>query len=239
MSKGHTYIIASEETYEQGDIIFEEGDSGDWIYIILPGSVELSKTVQGHKYVLEVLRSDDIFGELENIAKTKRITAASALDATTVGIIEREFIDKEFNRLSQQFRNVLETMVARNQKLIERAAKFTQRAEPRIQRVLSVTYKHQNAFMQAYTANISSGGLFIKTENFLNPGNQFLLKLQLPNISNPIQLECEVLWSRKKEKSLPDQPPGMGVKFTKISKTDYQILKQYIADALREEAGVR
>ena len=236
MSKGHAYIIASEETYEHGDIVFEEGDSGDWIYVILSGSVELSRMVQGHKYVLDVLRSGDIFGELENIAKTKRITAARALDATTLGVIERELIDREFNGLSQQFRNVLETMVARNQKLIERAAKFTERAEPRIQRVLSVTYKHQKAFMQAYTANISSGGLFIKTENFLNPGNQFLLKLQLPNISNPIQLQCEVLWARKKEKSLPNQPPGMGVKFTKISKTDYQILKQYIEDALREEA---
>ena len=56
----------------------------------------------------------------------------------------------------------------------------------------------------------------------------------------PLQIECEVVWDRKKEKSLPNQPAGMGVKFTKISKTDYQILKEFIADALKdEEEGIR
>ena len=238
MSKNHTYIIASEETSQHGDIIFEEGDSGDWIYVILSGSVELSRTVQGHKYVINILRSGDIFGELENFGKIKRMTTAIAIGDTTLGIIDREFIDKEYNQLSQQFRNILESMVARNQKLIERAAIFTERAEPRDQRALSVTYKHRNALMQAYTGNVSSGGLFLKTENFLNPGTLFLLKLQLPNISKPIQIQCEVIWAIKKERSLPNQPPGMGVKFTKMSKTDYQILEQFIADAMREEAEI-
>ena len=160
MSKGHTYIIASEEIFQNGDIIFEEGDSGDWIYIILSGSVELSRTIEGYKYIIEVLRTDDIFGELENIGKIKRMTTAIAIGDATLGIIERDFIDKEYNRLSQQFRNILESMVIRNQKLIKRAAIFTQRSEPRGQRVLSVTYKHRNALMQAYTGDVSAGGLF-------------------------------------------------------------------------------
>ena len=85
MSKGHTYIIASEEIFQNGDIIFEEGDSGDWIYIILSGSVELSRTIEGYKYIIEVLRTDDIFGELENIGKIKRMTTAIAIGDATLG----------------------------------------------------------------------------------------------------------------------------------------------------------
>ena len=239
MSESHAYIIASEETFQPGDIIFEEGDSGDWVYVILSGSVELSRTVQGHKYIIQILRSGDIFGEFENIGKIKRMTSAHSIGVTTLGVIDRDFIDKEYNQLSQQFRSILESMVDRNKKLIQRAVKFTERTEPRVQKVLSVTYQRRNDFMQAYTANISSGGLFLKTENFLNPGSQFLLKLQLPNISNSIQIHCEVVWARKNEKSLPNQPAGMGVKFTKISKTDYQILKQFIADATKDKAEMR
>ena len=239
MSKGHAYIIATEETFHHGDIIFEEGDSGDWIYVILSGSVELSRTVQGYKYTIEILKAGDIFGELENLGKIKRMTTAIAIGDATLGVIERGFIDREFNRLSQQFRNILESMITRNQKLIERAAIFTQRAEPRVKRMLSVTYKHRNALMQAYTGDVSSGGLFLKTENFLIPGTQFFLKLQLPNVPKPLQIQCQVVWAIKRESSLPNQPPGMGVKFTKISKNDHQILKQFLADALKEEAGVR
>ena len=36
------FTIASEETYPDGKMIFQEGSSGDWVYVILSGSVEIS-----------------------------------------------------------------------------------------------------------------------------------------------------------------------------------------------------
>ena len=48
--------IAIDETYHDGQIIFEEGSSGDWVYIIQSGSVEISKMVNNiidrHSYLL-------------------------------------------------------------------------------------------------------------------------------------------------------------------------------------------
>jgi len=228
MKKKQIYVITEEEKYQYGDIIFDEGNSGDWVYVILSGSVEISKTAQGHKYILEVLKPGDVFGEIENITRMKRITTARAIADTIVGVIDRQFIDKECSQLSRQFRSILESMATRNRKLIDRVVSFTERTEPRAQRVLSVKYQDRKAFLQAYTANISKGGLFIKTDNFLNPGNQFLLRLQLSHLSKSLEIQCEVVWARKRESSQPDLPPGMGVKFTRISKTDYQILKQSI-----------
>ena len=148
-----------------------------------------------------------------------------------MGIIDRQFIDKEYNQLSQQIRSILESMATRHRNLIDRVVSFTERTEPRAQRVLSVTYQDRKAFLQAYTADVSRGGLFIKTENFLNPGKQFLLRLQISHLSKPLEIQCEVVWARKRESSQPNLPPGMGVKFTRISKTDYQILKQFIGAA--------
>ena len=228
MKRKQIYIIADEEKYQYGNIIFNEGDSGDWVYVILSGSVEVSKTVKGHKYILEILKPGDVFGEIENITRTKRITTARAIGDTIVGLIDRQFIDKECSQLSQQFRSILASMATRNRKLIDRVVSFSERVDPRTQRVLSVRYQDRQAFLQAYTANIGNGGLFIKTDNFLNPGNQFLLRLQVPHLPKPLEIHCEVVWARKREISQPDQPPGMGVKFIKISKTDYQLLKQFI-----------
>ena len=38
------YDLASEETFKKGDTIFKENSAGDWVYLILSGSVEISKT---------------------------------------------------------------------------------------------------------------------------------------------------------------------------------------------------
>lgn len=58
------YPIASEEQYADGQIIFREGSWGDWVYVIKHGSVEISKTIGAKTYVLSVLESGEVLGEL-------------------------------------------------------------------------------------------------------------------------------------------------------------------------------
>ena len=231
MERKIQYNIANEETYKDGQIIFKEDSPGDWIYVILPGSVEISKDVRGQKDIIEKLQPGDVFGELGFIGGIKRIATARAVGETTIGVIDRELLEKEYNQLSGQFRSLLEIIVLRFKKLLDRASDFTRRADPRVPKVLSLTYKVRQAFVQAYTANVSASGFFIKTENPLIPGDQFLLKLQLPGAPDPLQIKCEVIWDRKKEQSQPGQPPGMGVKFCEISKKNYEFLKEYIQTA--------
>ena len=57
------FYVASEETYEDGQVIVEEGGSGDWIYVVLAGRVELSKTVGGKKFVIEWIKPGEVFGD--------------------------------------------------------------------------------------------------------------------------------------------------------------------------------
>ena len=58
-----------KEKYKDGDIIFEEGSSGDWIYVVESGAVEISKIMHGEKEVLLELGPGEIIGELGFITK--------------------------------------------------------------------------------------------------------------------------------------------------------------------------
>ncbi|MCK4486381.1 MAG: cyclic nucleotide-binding domain-containing protein, partial [Desulfobacterales bacterium] len=58
------FDIASEETYQDGQIIIKEGSTGDWVYVILSGTVEISRTVGAKKFVIELLKPEEVFGEL-------------------------------------------------------------------------------------------------------------------------------------------------------------------------------
>lgn len=223
------YNIAEEENYQDGQIIFKENSSGDWIYVVLSGAVEISKYVQGQKYIISVLQPGEVFGELGFIGVTKRTATARAIGNTTLGIIDREFLEKEYNQLSGQFRSIIEVITKRFKEMLDRTCAFTKRAEPRFEKSLSLVYKDREAFFRAYTGNVSTGGLYIKTENPLNPGDEIFLKLQLPGVSDALHIKCEVVWARPPAESRSDKPAGMGVKFIQISKKDHQFLKQYLS----------
>ncbi|HEX7534285.1 MAG TPA: cyclic nucleotide-binding domain-containing protein [Syntrophales bacterium] len=111
--------IATYETYQDGQIIFEEGSHGDWIYAIESGAVELSKSIKGGRAVIAVLESGDIFGEIAFLAHIPRTATARAVGETTVGLIDRAFLDSEYNKLSQHFQVILRTLSLRLKRATE------------------------------------------------------------------------------------------------------------------------
>jgi len=115
------FQTAIEENYMDGQIIFEEGSSGDWIYVIESGAVEISKIMDGEKVVLVVLEPGEVIGELGFITKTPRTATATAVGDTTVGIIDPIFFEQEFNKLSAGFQAVLTSLATRLKKTTETA----------------------------------------------------------------------------------------------------------------------
>ena len=107
------FQTAIEEKYKDGDIIFEEGSSGDWIYVVESGAVEISKIIHGEKEVLLELGPGEIIGELGFITKMPRTATATAVGDTTVGIIDPISFEQEFNRLSPDFQAVLISLATR------------------------------------------------------------------------------------------------------------------------------
>jgi CRP/FNR family cyclic AMP-dependent transcriptional regulator len=222
------FTYASEETYDDGYVIIKEGTSGDWIYVVLSGAVEISKTINGRKYVIDVLKPGEIFGEVSFLGVKKRTATATAVGQTTLGIVDRTALDVEFNELSSDLRNILMAMARRFEKLVNRVVEFSSRSDIRVQRTLSLTYKDRMAFVRSYIGNVSSGGLFIKTDKPLPQGEQFLLRLQLPDLMEPLKISCEVVWARSAGQATAREPAGMGVKFIEMSKKDSELLKHYM-----------
>ncbi len=110
------FQIASYETFQDGQIIFQEGTHGDWIYVIEEGSVEISKKMRGRRVVIEILPRGEIFGEMAFISKMPRTATATAIGETTVGIIDRDYYDHEFNKMPDDFRQVFNTVATRLKK---------------------------------------------------------------------------------------------------------------------------
>jgi uncharacterized protein (TIGR02266 family) len=228
------FNIVSEETYHHGEVIFKDGSPGDWVYVVQNGSVEISKTLDGKKYVIEVLEKGDVFGEVGFIGGMGRISTATAIGDTTVGIVDKEFLTNEFNKLSEDFRLILVAVAHRVKKMTDRATRYSARKEPRVARVLPVVFKIGEKYIKGYLGNMSTWGLFIRTDNPLNPGHKFSLKLNLPGIKETLKLKCEVVWTRTKSEGA-HRPRGMGIKFRDIDMQDYRTLKQYISEQGTEE----
>ncbi len=230
------FLFSSEETYQDGQTIFEGGASGNWVYIILSGSVEICRMGKGKKFVLEILKEGEVFGELSFLGNIKRTATVRAIGETTVGIIDRDSLDEEYNKLSSDFRSILITVANRFKTMIDRTSEVSDRRAPRVPRALSLSYKDQESFAKAYTGNVSGGGLFIRTKKPLGQGEQFVLNLQLAGLPNPLKIKCEVAWARRQAEDAGKRPPGMGVKFIEMNKKDEQTLNHYLKAAV---SGIR
>ncbi len=222
------FTLASEEFYTDGQTIISEGSPGDWVYVVLSGTVEITKNVEGRTVVVEALQEGEVFGELGFLGAVKRTATARALGDTVLGIVDRASLDAEFNKLSSDFRTILAAIVKRFQKMVTKISDSSNRTESRVPKALSLTYKDKNAFIRAYTSNISKRGLFIKTEKPLGKGEEFLLRLQLPGLSDPLKIKCAVIWRRLSGGTAGAGPSGMGIRFTEMSEGDRRTIAQYM-----------
>lgn len=76
-----------------GEFIFQEGDLGDFAYIVEEGEIEISTTIDGKLLVLNLLGPGSLFGELALIDGRCRSASARATQNTLLTIITPEQIE--------------------------------------------------------------------------------------------------------------------------------------------------
>lgn len=75
--------------FEQGEVIFSEGDKGDKMYVIRSGEIEVERDGK----IVETLSAGGIFGEMALIDGSPRAATARAKTACEVApISERSFL---------------------------------------------------------------------------------------------------------------------------------------------------
>jgi type IV pilus assembly protein PilZ len=89
-------------------------------------------------------------------------------------------------------------------------------------------FKDRASFIKAQAGNISKGGMFIRTKKPLGRGEQFVLKLQLPDLPDPMEIACQVAWMRGPSEESEQSPAGMGIQFRDMSPEMKKTLDRYV-----------
>lgn len=86
-------------SFDPDDIIFQEEDTGNSMYIIQTGKVEISKESNGSKIILAVLDKGSVFGEMALIDGRARSATATAVTATQCLEISRMLFKKHLEEV--------------------------------------------------------------------------------------------------------------------------------------------
>ncbi|MCX7875813.1 MAG: Crp/Fnr family transcriptional regulator [Melioribacteraceae bacterium] len=87
--------VGLRKTYNKGETILLEDETGTALFIIIKGKVKVSRTSNdGKEVIFSILNENDFFGEMAILDGQKRSATVSALEPSEVFIIQRnDFID--------------------------------------------------------------------------------------------------------------------------------------------------
>lgn len=91
-----------ERKYKAGTKIFSEGILGEAMYIVVSGSVKITRAVNGREKELVTLRSGEFFGEIAMLEYVSRTASATTLTEVSLMEVTRE----EFNGLLSESPNI-------------------------------------------------------------------------------------------------------------------------------------
>jgi len=87
------------KSFEAGDVLFNEGDAGDEMFVIQTGKIRISKRIGQAQRTLAVLGPGDFVGEMSILNNKPRTATATAVETTQTVLISAK---------------TLESMIARN-----------------------------------------------------------------------------------------------------------------------------
>ena len=116
------------------------------------------------------------------------------------------------------------------------------RQEFRVPIELKVEYKKLNTFFADYTKNISKGGTFIRTRKPLDIGTEFLFKLVIPKLKDPLSIRGQVRWIKREGEPSPegvpeDHEPGMGIRFLFEHQDERKALEETVEKLMIDSLG--
>ncbi len=91
---------------------------------------------------------------------------------------------------------------------------------------VSLEFERFSGFIAEYSENISTGGMFIKTESPKSKGTVFSFEFRLKPDVCLIQGWGEVVWARGPEQATATQPPGMGIKFIDLDEESRTVIRK-------------
>ena len=138
-------------SFAEGESIFREGDRGDCMYLVVAGTVRLSKSIGGIEQEIGILEKGDFFGEMALIEGGQRTTSVRA--ETDVRLLR---ID------SGGFVNLLQLDPEIPLRMLRGLAAALRRAESRLDRVLKRLSEQDRQVVLPDPADAAPGRVLVR-----------------------------------------------------------------------------
>ena len=103
--------VIDTEKVAAGDTLFRVGDSGESLFVVKTGEIELFiKDTTGQKIVLKVAVTDDLFGEISMLDNRPRSATAIALTESELFVLDRDDLLLLFQKKPDSGLNMLASM---------------------------------------------------------------------------------------------------------------------------------
>ena len=102
-----------KDFFKKGENIFHEGDTGNEMYVIKSGKVEVIKKTGKEEIVLATLDAKVFFGEMALFGDPHRSATIRAAEDTKMIVITREILDSQLKNVPEWFVSILKTLVGR------------------------------------------------------------------------------------------------------------------------------
>ncbi|HEC79311.1 MAG TPA: Crp/Fnr family transcriptional regulator [candidate division WOR-3 bacterium] len=123
-------VEGMERKLNPGDVLFEEGDKGDVMYLIREGKIKITKGKGEDEKVLAVLKEGDFFGEMAIIDGSPRSASAIATTPVSLLVIDKETFKSKIKE-NPLIEYVLETLSRRLRTTDEQIRLLTIKSEER------------------------------------------------------------------------------------------------------------
>ncbi|MFP5288547.1 MAG: TIGR02266 family protein, partial [Thermoanaerobaculia bacterium] len=90
-----------------------------------------------------------------------------------------------------------------------------------------------SGFISEYSSNISPGGMFIKTQTPLPPGQTLDFAFRLGDGFELIKGRGEVMWTRDQDEG-PMRPAGMGLRFLELAEGSQELIYRMVDQHIQE-----
>ena len=115
-------------SYNDEEVIFQEGDEGDAMYVINEGTVEISRNSSNDRVLLAELEAGDFFGEMAIVAESKRTATAVAhgrcvLTMFKAGELE-QMIDTRPDVAARMIKTLMQRIKSTTDKLVDEREKL-------------------------------------------------------------------------------------------------------------------
>ncbi len=111
---------------------------------------------------------------------------------------------------------------------IDNLSKQTQ--PKRLRSEMRVFYgESHESLLSGFSVDLSTGGLFLKTDSPLALDESLILRFKLSDESRVVSCQARVAWVNEKENPRkPELPAGVGVQFVDISLESMKMIKRFL-----------